>query len=117
MVLLTTSDFDATTVDHNTVTLGDAYEAHRDRRTGEARRHEEDADRDGDIDLVFHFRYAETGLPCYPDVVPFNGYTFDGQPITGGDADARSVGTSRWDATGASPRACASGTTVRTPAT
>jgi beta-glucanase (GH16 family) len=40
------------------------------------------------MDLVFHFRFADTGLPCDPDVVPFNGYTFDGQPITAGGSDA-----------------------------
>jgi beta-glucanase (GH16 family) len=88
VVLLTTDSFDATTVDHKTVTLGEAYEAHIDKKTGEPRRHEEDADGDGDIDLVFHFRYNETGLPCDPEVIPFNGWTFDGQPITAGGADA-----------------------------
>jgi beta-glucanase (GH16 family) len=83
VVLLTTDDFDATSVDHTTVTLGDAYETHVDKKTGEVRRHEEDADGDGDLDLVFHFRYEETGLPCDPAFVPFNGWTFGGQPITG----------------------------------
>jgi beta-glucanase (GH16 family) len=82
VVLLTTDDFDATSVDHTTVTLGDAYETHVDKKTGKVQRHEEDADGDGDLDLVFHFRYAETGLPCDPLFVPFNGWTFDGQPIT-----------------------------------
>ena len=28
------------------------------------------------------------GLPCDPDVVPFNGFTYDGQPITAGGSDA-----------------------------
>ncbi|HSF83910.1 MAG TPA: carbohydrate binding domain-containing protein [Anaerolineales bacterium] len=88
VVLLTTDDFDATSVDHTTVTLGAAYETHVDKKTGEPRRHEEDADGDGDMDLVFHFRYDETGLPCDPEIVPFNGWTFDGQPITAGGANA-----------------------------
>ena len=87
VVLLTTSDFDATTVDHTTVRMGKATEYHTD-KTGEARRHEEDADGDGDIDLVFHFRFEETGLSCDPAVVPFNGWTYAGQPITGGGSDA-----------------------------
>jgi beta-glucanase (GH16 family) len=89
VVLWTSDTFDATTVDHTTVTLGNAYETHVDKSTGKPRRHEEDADGDGDIDLVFHFRYDETGLPCDPEVVPFNGWTFDGQSITAGGADAR----------------------------
>jgi len=88
VVLLTTNSFDATTVDHSTVTLGDAYETHVDKKTGETQRHVEDVDDDGDMDLVFHFRYDETGLPCDPDVVPFNGFTYGGQPITGGGSDA-----------------------------
>jgi beta-glucanase (GH16 family) len=89
VTLLTTDAFDATTVDHSTVRFGDAYETHVDAMTGGPKRHEEDADFDGDIDLVFHFRYDETGLPCKPEVVPFSGFTFDGQPITAGGADAR----------------------------
>jgi beta-glucanase (GH16 family) len=89
VALLTTDDFDATTVDHSTVMLGDAYETHVNKKTGVPQRHVEDVDGDGDADLVFHFRYAETGLPCDPEVVPFNGWTFDGQPITAGGADAR----------------------------
>jgi beta-glucanase (GH16 family) len=88
VVLFTTETFDATTVDHATVTLGNAYETHVNKKTGEPQRHEEDADGDGDIDLVFHFRYDETGLPCDPEVVPFSGWTFDGQPITAGGANA-----------------------------
>jgi beta-glucanase (GH16 family) len=79
--LLSTPDFDATTVDHTTVTLGDASETHIDRRTGEARRHVEDVNGDGLDDLVFHFRAAEIGVPC-GEVLPFNGLTFDGQPIS-----------------------------------
>jgi len=89
VALLTSDTFDATTVDHSTVTLGDAYETHVNKKTGELQRHVEDVDGDGDLDLVFHFRYDETGLPCDPQVVPFNGWTFDGQPITAGGANAR----------------------------
>ena len=89
VTLLSTPTFDATTVDHSTVSLGDAYETHVDKKTGAPKRHEEDADGDGDIDLVFHFRYDETGLPCRPAIVPFNGLTYDGRPISAGGADAR----------------------------
>ncbi|MDH3306467.1 MAG: family 16 glycosylhydrolase [Acidimicrobiia bacterium] len=88
VILYTTDGFDATTVDHTTVTMGTARESHVDKKTGIARRHEVDADKDGDLDLVFHFRFDQTGLSCDPGVVPFNGYTFDGQPITAGGSDA-----------------------------
>ncbi len=86
--LLSTPTFDATSVDHTTVTLGAASEIHVDRKTGVAKRHEEDVDDDGDVDLVFHFRFDETGLPCGPEIVPFNGETFGGQAITAGGSDA-----------------------------
>jgi beta-glucanase (GH16 family) len=80
VVLWTTDTFDATTVDHTTVTLGDAQEAHRDPDSGTARRHEEDVDRDGDMDLVFHFRSGA----CSSDVATFGGRTYDGQWVTSG---------------------------------
>jgi beta-glucanase (GH16 family) len=80
--LNSTDGFDATAVDHTTVQLGNAYEAHVDTKTGEPRRH-----RAGD-DLVFHFRYADTGLPCDPDVIPFTGLTYDGEPFAAGGSDA-----------------------------
>jgi beta-glucanase (GH16 family) len=86
--LLSTPTFDATTVDHASVRLGDAAEIHTDRKTGEPRRHVEDVNRDGLMDLVFHFRFADTGLPCDPEVLPFNGQTFAGKAITAGGSDA-----------------------------
>ncbi len=85
--LLSTDTFDATTVDHTTVMLGDASETHVDKKTGIAKRHEEDVDSDGDTDLVFHFRAKQAGV-CGAAVIPFNGQTFDGQPITAGGSNA-----------------------------
>jgi beta-glucanase (GH16 family) len=86
--LLSTPTFDATTVDHTTVTLGDASETHVDRRTGEARRHVDDVNGDGLDDLVFHFRFDETGLPCDRDEWHIAGSTFDGRPIASGGSEA-----------------------------
>lgn len=86
--LLSTPSFDATIVDHTTITLGEASETHVDKKTGEPRRHVEDVNRDGLDDLVFHFRFKETGLPCDAEVMPFNGFTFDGQAITASGSDA-----------------------------
>jgi beta-glucanase (GH16 family) len=89
VVLPTTDTFDATTVDHTTVTLGGARETHVDGKSGMPRRHVDDADGDGDLDLVFHFRLGETALPCDPDLVPFTGRTHDGHLVTGESVDAR----------------------------
>jgi len=86
VAILTTDDFDATTVDHTTVTFEGASETHVNKKTGEPRRHEEDVDDDGDIDLVFHFRLGETGLLCDSITGTLTGETFDGLPIEGPDA-------------------------------
>ena len=86
VVILTTDDFDATTVDHTTVTFEGASETHVDRRSGEPRRHEEDVDGDGDIDLVFHFRLGETELDCGSTEGTLTGETFDGEVIEGTDS-------------------------------
>ncbi|MGD8472794.1 MAG: family 16 glycosylhydrolase [Anaerolineae bacterium] len=84
VAILTTDSFDALTVDQNTVLFGDAAEAHVDKKTGDARRHEEDFDGDGDVDLIFHFRVNETGYDCDSTEFTLTGETFDGQPIISG---------------------------------
>ncbi|MEZ4709847.1 MAG: family 16 glycosylhydrolase [Caldilineaceae bacterium] len=81
LALLTTADFDAANVDHNTVRLGAAAETHRDKKTGAAKRHAEDFDGDGDMDLVFHFRANEIGYVCGDAQPTLMGETFGGQPI------------------------------------
>jgi hypothetical protein len=93
VAILTTADFDATTVDHTTVTFQGASETHVDRRTGEPWRHEEDVDLDGDIDLVVHLRLGDTDLDCNSTEGTLTGETFDGQTIQGSDA-VRMVGGS-----------------------
>lgn len=88
IVLWSTETFDATAVDHTTVTLGHAHEAHVNSATGELTRHEVDLKRDGLMDLIFHFRFEDTGLACDAQILPVNGFTYDGQPISGGGANA-----------------------------
>lgn len=87
VVVPTTPWFDAATLDERTVTFGGAHEAHVD-QAGVPRRHLQDADGDGDLDLVFHFRASEIGAPCDASTTPFSGRTVDGQAVTAGGGDA-----------------------------
>jgi hypothetical protein len=86
VAILTTDDFDATTVDHTTVTFQGASETHVNKKTGEPRKHEEDVDGDGDTDLVFHFHNGDTNLTCESTEGILTGETSDGQAIGGRDA-------------------------------
>lgn len=85
VAILTTDTFDATAVDHATVSFEGATETHVHKKTGEPQRHEEDVDGDGDIDLVLHFRLGETSLTCEATEGTLTGETFDGQAIQGHD--------------------------------
>ncbi len=86
VAILTTEDFDATTVDHNTVTFEGTVQMPMVPQSREPERREEDADGDGDTDLVFHFRLGETDLTCDSTEGMLMGETFDGQIIEGSDA-------------------------------
>jgi hypothetical protein len=89
VAILTTDTFDATTVDHETVTFEGAMEAHQNPHG--MIHHEEDVDDDGDLDLVFHFVFGETSLTeaecssTEPVEGVLTGETVDGQPIEGSD--------------------------------
>jgi streptogramin lyase len=86
VAVLTTDDFDATIVDHTTVTFEGASEMHVNKKTGEPRRHEADVDEDGDMDLEFHFRLGDTALTCESTQGMLIGEIYDGIPIEGSDS-------------------------------
>jgi hypothetical protein len=81
VTILTTESFDATTVDPLSVRFGPnrTVEAH-------GRGHIEDADGDGDLDLVLHFKMQDTGIACGQSETSLFGETFDGTPFTGSDS-------------------------------
>ncbi len=81
VAILTTHNFDATTVDPLSVEFGPkgATESH-------GRGHIEDVDGDGDADLVLHFRTRRTGIQCGDTSVSLTGHTFGGQMIEGSDS-------------------------------
>ncbi len=85
VAVLTTDDFDATSVNPATVFFEGAGEAHIDTESGDPRRHLEDVDGDGDIDALFHFRICETTLSCESTEGLLTGNTFDGQNLQGSD--------------------------------
>jgi hypothetical protein len=86
VAVLTTETFDASSVDHTTVTFEGATETHVDKKTGEPRRHAEDVNEDGDIDLVFHFRQADTTLTCSSVEGRLTGETYAGITVEGVDS-------------------------------
>jgi hypothetical protein len=77
--------FEATDVDHTTVTFEEASEVHVDPQTGLPKRHEEDVNGDGYIDLVFHFRYGDTDLDWTATEGKLVGSLFSGEAIEGTD--------------------------------
>lgn len=91
VAILTTHEFDATTVDHTTVAFGPSGATEIHQNTHGVTRHAEDVDGDSDTDIVFHFRFAETGLACGDTEATLTGKTFGGAAILGTDA-IRTVG-------------------------
>ncbi|NIM15432.1 MAG: hypothetical protein GTO45_25940 [Candidatus Aminicenantes bacterium] len=80
VAILTTDNFDATSVDPLSVKFGpgEAAEAH-------GRGHIEDVDNDGDLDIVLHFKTQETGIQYGDTTACLTGKTKDGKSIEGCD--------------------------------
>ena len=74
-VILTDADFDATTVDAQTVQFGNA--------TVPFTSFPGDEDEDGDTDLIFFFLVGDVGIQCGDTSVPLTGQTLTGQAIDG----------------------------------
>ena len=77
VALLSTEDFDASTVDAVTVVFAGASQIHHA---------VEDLDRDGDDDLILHFKTQETNLASGDTEACLTGQTRDGMPIQGCDS-------------------------------
>ena len=81
VAVLTTGDFDAVSVDADSVRFGPAEAEKRHKRA-----HVEDVDGDGDLDLLLHFRIQETGIALGDTEACVIGQTYDGVPIMGCDS-------------------------------
>ncbi len=81
VAILTTEDFDATTVDPGLVRFGPG-EATEKHGVG----HIEDVDSDGDGDVVYHFPTEDSGIQCGDTTATLTGTTFGGQPVMGSDS-------------------------------
>ncbi len=81
VAILGSEDFDVADVDVTSVEFGPggATEDHR-------RGHFTDVDKDGDTDLLLHFRTQETGIQCGDTTASLRGRTLGGQVFTGLDS-------------------------------
>jgi hypothetical protein len=80
VAILTTSAFDATTVDPTTVRFGATGT-----QAAPVQSALEDVDGDGHPDLILHFRTQQTGIECGDTSASLTGKTTSGQAIQGAD--------------------------------
>ncbi len=81
VAILTTEDFDATTVNPASVRFGPG-----DATVKHGVDHVEDVDSDGDADIVYHFPTQDSGIQCGDTTATLTGTTFGGQQVTGSDS-------------------------------
>ena len=87
VAILSTPDFDATTVDALSVCFGDAEDpSQRDCTEKHGKGHLSDVDRDGDTDMLLHFETNETGIDPGDTQACLIGEDTDGIGIYGCDA-------------------------------
>lgn len=87
VAVLTTPDFDATSIDPATVCFGDLDDpaGNGDCTESHGRGHLEDVDRDGDRDLVLHYDTRQTGIAPGDPRACLTGRTRDGDDVAGCD--------------------------------
>ena len=80
MAVLSTPSFDAASIDIETIRFG---------RTGSEAQAVHfasvDVDEDGDLDLILHFKRAETGIQCGDNAAYLTGKTFRNESLEGSD--------------------------------
>lgn len=98
VAVLTTATFDATTVDPSTVCFGDdpppggttlytqPFGVDADCNEVHRRGHIQDADSDGDLDMVLHFETAQTGIDAGDTEARMTGKTTRGIAFEGSDS-------------------------------
>lgn len=87
VAILSTTTFDATTVDPATVCFGDAEDpSQRDCSEAHGTGHVEDVNGDLLPDLVLHYETGETGIDLGDTEACLTGETFGGQPVAGCDS-------------------------------
>ncbi len=86
VAILSDANFDATMVDHSSVYFEGATEYHVNKKTNVPKRHVEDANMDGLLDLVLHFRMGDTNLDCSSTMGTLTGMLYSGWSINGWDS-------------------------------